>query len=294
MIATRFAAGVLGAGIFVPSVRLISAWFPSGNRGLAIGLFGAGTSVGGIVVSFSSPFIALLLEWRWSVRTLTFLGFFIAFMIGLWLRDAPQTASISKGSGSLKEIISSRAFWILGYDQLIRLGLTYAASAWLPTFVSESYGLSTATASLSLTLMNLIGVFSNPGGGMLSDRMGEIKSALPALAFITPAVFLLAAYRDLILIWVLIGILGFFINFLRSPLFSILPKIYGLRQSGAVTGYQNTFASAGAFLFPFVIGSSRDISGSFTTGWISLAILCVPAILPTLTLLRYDKIRKTD
>lgn len=291
IIVTRFFAGLLGAGIFVPSVRLISAWFPSENRGLALGLFGAGTSIGGVAVSFSSPLIALSFEWRWSIRLLTFLGFSVAFMIGLWLRDSPQTAIISKGSGSLKAIVSSRAFWILGYDQLIRLGLTYAASAWLPTFVSESYGLSTVTASLSLTLMNVIGIFSNPGGGIVSDRIGEIKSTMLALASITPAVFLLAAYRDITLIWVLIVLIGFFINFLRSPLFSILPKIYGLKQSGVITGYQNTFASAGAFLFPFIIGSSRDISGSFTTGWVSLAILCLPALLSTIALLKYDKSR---
>lgn len=290
----RFFAGFLGAGIFVPSVRLISGWFPVRNRGLAIGLFGTGTSVGGIVISFSSPFIALSFGWRWSIRVLALLGFAVASAIRIGLKDASEKESISKNGESLRTVAFQRAFWILGYDQFIRLGFSYAVNAWLPTFLAENYGLSTLTASLSITLISVIGLFSNPFGGLISDRIGETKSIAITFAILIPSFYFLAAYSNAALVWILIALIGFFINFLRSPLFSMLPKIFGIRHSGIITGYQNTFASAGAFFFPLLIGFLKDTTASFTTGWASLAVLCIPTLISTMALIKSDKSHRPD
>ena len=41
---TRFLAGLLGAGIFVPGVRLVSSWFEPEERGTALGLLSIGGS----------------------------------------------------------------------------------------------------------------------------------------------------------------------------------------------------------------------------------------------------------
>jgi MFS family permease len=35
---TRFLSGLLGAGVFVPSVRLVSGWFKADERGTALGI----------------------------------------------------------------------------------------------------------------------------------------------------------------------------------------------------------------------------------------------------------------
>lgn len=289
VIIARFFAGFLGAGIFVPGVRLLSEWFPVSNRGLAIGLFGTGTSIGGIVISFSSPFIALSFGWRWSIRALALLGFAVASALRVGLKDAPEKESASRGGESLRAVVFQRAFWILGYDQFIRLGFSYAVNAWLPTFLSENYGLGTVMASLSITLISVIGIFSNPFGGIVSDRIGETKSIAVTFAILIPSFYLLAAYSNATLVWILIALIGFFLNFLRSPLFAMLPKLFGITQSGIITGYQNTFASTGAFFFPLLIGFLRDTTASFTTGWTSLAILCIPPLISTTTLLKSNK-----
>jgi MFS-type transporter involved in bile tolerance (Atg22 family) len=67
-------------------------------------------------------------------------------------------------------------------------------------------------------------------------------------------------------------------------MFAVLPKLYGLEVAGRATGFQNTFASAGAFVFPLMIGYSRDQTASFDFGWISMAIFCGAGVMLTLML----------
>jgi MFS family permease len=44
--AIRFVTGLLGAGIFVPGVKLVSSWFDSDERGTALGILNIGGSAG--------------------------------------------------------------------------------------------------------------------------------------------------------------------------------------------------------------------------------------------------------
>jgi MFS family permease len=54
---TRFLAGLLGAGVFVPSVRLVSSWFTSQERGTALGILNIGGSIGLIAASWAAPYL---------------------------------------------------------------------------------------------------------------------------------------------------------------------------------------------------------------------------------------------
>ncbi len=82
----RLLSGFVGAEIFVPGIRTISQWFSPGRRGIAIGVFGAGAGVGGVLAASVSPIIALSRGWRWSVYFFALLGFIevplIWFLIG--------------------------------------------------------------------------------------------------------------------------------------------------------------------------------------------------------------------
>ncbi len=65
--AARFAAGLLGAGVFVPAVRLIAGWYEARERGTALGILNIGGSIGLIIVTWSSPLLALAYGWRFSI-----------------------------------------------------------------------------------------------------------------------------------------------------------------------------------------------------------------------------------
>ena len=57
-VALRFLAGLLGAGIFVPGVKLVSSWFNSDERGTALGILNIGGSTGMILASWFVPLLS--------------------------------------------------------------------------------------------------------------------------------------------------------------------------------------------------------------------------------------------
>jgi len=71
--------------------------------------------------------------------------------------------------------------------------------------------------------------------------------------------------------------LGWFINFHRSPSFTIIPKLYGPEEAGSLSGVLNTFASLGALAMPFTLGLIRDTTQSYALGWGLVAALSLAA-----------------
>ena len=85
-------------------------------------------------------------------------------------------------------------------------------------------------------------------------------------------------------IYLVIIIIGWFINFVRSPSFALIPRFYGVERAGRISGIQNTFASLGALIFPFLIGYIKDTTDSYWMGWTALAFLLVVVAVITLLL----------
>ncbi len=285
----RLLSGFVGAGIFVPGIRTISQWFSPGRRGIAIGVFGAGAGVGGVLAASVSPIIALSRGWRWSVYFFALLGFIEVPLIWFLIREPSRDKASRFDTTKKWDVpILMWSFWVLGFDQFVRLGMVYALSTWLPTFLVENHGLSLVQASVSISLMSMVGLFSNPIGGFVSDRVGERSVMALSFAAMMPCIFTLAVSRDASLVWVSIFILGWLTNFIRGPAFAILPKLFGVDQAGRVTGYQNTFAAFGAVVLPFVISFLRDQTASFEMGWFSLIFFCGMGFVSTLLLRSYQ------
>lgn len=84
---SRFLAGLLGAGIFVPSVKLVSTWFSSGLRGTMLGVLSVGGSLGLVIASWASPLISITLGWRKTLILFGIIGVISSLPAWLGLRD---------------------------------------------------------------------------------------------------------------------------------------------------------------------------------------------------------------
>jgi DHA1 family inner membrane transport protein len=270
-ITSRFIAGLLGSGIFVPSVRLVSGWFTKGQRGAALGLLNVGGSVGLIAASWIAPLMALNIGWRATLAASGGGGVLLAVLIWLLLKEPEEKGEKAK-TYNIKEHLYTKSFWILALGQFIRLGSYYTFIAWLPLLLREEYGLTLVMASTAFSLFNASGMAANPLGGIVSDRIGE--NVVLAASFGVLGLGVLAFTRiQGVIVYLSIFILGWFINFVRSPIFTIIPKIYGPEAAGAISGVHNTFASMGALALPLILGYVKDTTNSYNLGWISLSLL---------------------
>jgi DHA1 family inner membrane transport protein len=268
----RLVAGLLGAGVFVPGVRLVSGWFPQEERGTALGILSIGGSVGLISSSTLSPYIATIIGWRVTIMGIGLLGLTLTAVLWVTLKDN-DAEERTGGDGDLRDVLADRSFWALGVIQMARLGANYVFIAWLPLLLQEEFGMSLVAAGATFSLFNIAGMVANPMGGIISDRLGEKSVLLVSFAVLAAASFAFTLVKGGLPMYAVILVIGWFINFVRSPSFALIPRLYGVERAGRVSGIQNTFASIGALVLPFLIGYIRDATDSYWAGWITLALI---------------------
>ena len=268
--ASRFLSGLLGAGIFVPSVRLVSAWFNSEERGTALGVLNIGGSVGLVAAAWAVPLLSLDAGWRPTIRSAGALGLASGVAVWILLRDRDNTNDRRLSLSNLP--FRDMNFWLLALTQFIRLGSYYTYIAWLPLVLKEEYGLSVVATSSALSLFNVAGMLSNPLGGVVSDRFGKRNVLMASFAFLGLDVLLFARRPTGLWVYLAVLVLGWFINFVRSPSFTIIPDVFGTEAAGSISGVQNTFASLGALVLPYTLGFIRDYTLSYRLGWLTVSL----------------------
>jgi len=283
-IVARLFSGLLGAGVFVPGVRLVSDWFASDRRGTALGLLSVGGSMGLIVSSWVVPLASITLGWRGTLAAAGTMGVVASVLIFMTLRDRNSPRGQGRVENDISDVLGTRGFWVVAFVQFIRLGSNYAFIAWLPLLLREEFGLSLVAAGAVYSLFNLAGMISNPVGGIVSDRVGERGTLMAAFAVLGAFTYLFIGLGPGALIYTSVIAMGWCINFIRSPSFAIIPKMYGVERAGRISGVQNTFASAGALCIPLVLGYVRDTTSSYWGGWTLLSVLLLSASAVTLTL----------
>ncbi len=266
----RFFTGLLGAGIFVPGVKLVSNWFNSDERGTALGILNVGGSAGMILASWLVPIISIQTGWNRGLTITGGLGLISAVLCFTLLRDKES----SSRPINLAELpLKRREFWFLSFMQFIRLGSYYTFIAWMPLVLREDYGFSVVATSSAMSLLNFAGMLANPVGGIVSDRLDERRVLVGGFLFLMLFVLALPLKIGGSLLYVLVFLLGWVINFTRSPSFTIIPRLFGTEAAGSISGINNTFASFGAFALPLLLGFIRDSTQSYTVGWFALATL---------------------
>jgi len=271
-VASRFFTGLLGAGLFVPSVKLIAQWFKQSERGTALGILNIGGSVGVIIVTWATPLLASGFGWRTALIIQGIIGGASAPILWYTLRDGAYGNNDIKASAT---VFKQPSFWILSLTQFIRLGSYYTFLAWLPLLLKEDFGLSTVLVGTAMSVLNIAGMISNPMGGVLSDRIGEKPVLAASFLLLAFNVYLFTAGPSGIYLYVATFFLGWLINFTRSPSFTIIPRLFGVQASGSLTGIHNTFASFGALCLPFLLGFVKDTYGGYAIGWVILSALMI-------------------
>jgi len=270
IIMLRFLSGLLGAGIFVSTVKLTSICFSPLVRGTVLGILNIGTNLGLAIASWFFPHLSLIFGWRHPLICFGMVGGIFAGVAKLSLgnRDLFHYTQVSN---SLGEIFKSKNFWILASLNFIRLGVYNTFVAWLPVFLHEGCGLDLLTAGTTFTFFSLAGIISSPLGGFVSDHTNEKFTIF--FSFISLALALYLVELEAFPILAIIILLGLFTNFMRSPMFTLISKLWGDALTGVIAGTHNTFAAIGAFTLPLCFGYLIDRLASYYFGWIFLLLL---------------------
>lgn len=265
-VSVALAAFVSPGNSSVTLTRAVNAHF-RGNRGLALGLVGIGSSITAILVP---PVLHAIIEtygWRGGFLTLAGIGLLIGIPVPLLLMPrSAATARVRDGlSFSLTDLAFMRArdFWLLVIAaSLINIAIGGAISQMAPMIQAE--GVTAAAAALAISAFAAGQFIGKLGGGWLLDRFEPRR--LSAAMILVPALgfaMLLFGGGQVGLAILAAGLIGI-VQGADVDIFAyLIARRFGHERYGAIFGSLNALGWAGTVLGILLFSSSYDRLGGY-------------------------------
>jgi nitrate/nitrite transporter NarK len=270
-------SGIFRALLFAPGIALITGWFPSERRATAMGLYLIGGFSGNVVVDIVGPLLVAWFDWRFPFLTFASIGIIVALALWRFGKESPTASQRQKVNiREVFQLFRHRLMWVCGVIQYVRLAVFMGTAFWLPSLLVDEKGLSLQIAGLIVAIRAVLMAPSNLIGGYASDRLKKpalvIAISLTVLMITTALMVLI---NNFILLVIVIAINSIFVQMYFGPLFAVPVEILGDRTAGTSTGFSNLFANVGSFTCIYLLGVLKDATGSFLSGFFSVAIACV-------------------
>ncbi len=267
--------GFAGAS-FAVALPLASRWYPPEHQGKAMGIAGMGNS--GTV--FASLFAALLANaYGWT----NVFGFALIPLIAVFVfylfaaKDSPDQPA-PKPLSAYAEVLKEKDAWWFMLFYGVTFGGFVGLSSSLPTFYTDSFGVTPVVAGYCTAAAVFMGSLLRPMGGALADRFGGIRTltvvyvlAAAILGIIStgPATLPIAVA----LFIAVVGTLGVG----NGAVFQLVPQRFR-KEIGVMTGLVGFGGGIGGFYLASSLGLAKQMTGSASLGFLIFAGLALVAL----------------
>ncbi|MEC3909177.1 nitrate/nitrite transporter [Sphingobium sp. CR2-8] len=267
--------GFAGAS-FAIALPLASRWYPPEHQGKAMGLAGMGNS-GTVLASLFAPMLAKLFGWN-AVLGLACIPLTIVFVVYMLMaKDAPNAPPAKKMIDYFEPLKQADAWWLMGF-YAVTFGGFVGLAASLPIYFTDQFGLTPIIAGYCTAGCVFAGSLVRPMGGALADRIGGVKTLTMVL------VVAALALTGVAFATTLVGALGFFVLAMlalgtgNGSVFQLVPQRFQA-EIGVMTGLVGMAGGVGGFYLASSLGLAKQLTGSFSSGFLIFAGLAVVALL---------------
>ena len=299
----RIGLGIGEAGNFPAGVKTVAEWFPKDERGLATGIFNAGTSVGVVMALFIVPMILNYAGWQEVFWITGALGF-VWLILWIFLYDIPSRQKrITEEEyrliteGQEPEVLATTTS--IKWSRLFRIPQTWAYITgkalidpifwfflfWLPSYFSSTFSLDLKKPSLELMIIYFSTTLGSIGGGYLSSYL--IKSGWPVIKA-RKTVLLIFAFFELSIIlaqfatqaWMAVALLSLAVAIHQAwatNIFTLASDMFPKEAVSSVVGIGGMAGAVGGILFPIFVGNILDqfkAMGNITAGYNIIFSIC--------------------
>lgn len=300
----RIGLGLGEAGNFPAAVKAVAEWFPKNERGLATGLFNAGTSVGVVAALVIAPWILTNYGWQEVFWITGGLGFVWLVFWLIYYQIPQQQKRLSKkeldyilagqdgqNGGSKKvsikwvKLFSFPQTWAYITGKALIDPIYWFFLFWLPSYFASTFSLDLKKPSLQLMTIYAATTVGSIGGGYLSSLL--IKNGWEVLKA-RKFSLLLFAFLELSVIvvqfapgaWSAVALISFAVAIHQAwatNIFTIASDLFPSEAVSSVVGIGGMAGAVGGILFPVLVGSLLDTykaAGSITAGYNILFTVC--------------------
>ncbi|WP_430433813.1 nitrate/nitrite transporter [Methyloversatilis sp.] len=267
--------GFAGAA-FAVALPLASRWYPPEHQGTALGIAGAGNS-GTALAALFAPGLAAAFGWVnvFGLALIPLVAVFIFYL--LVAKDAPECPPPKTLAEYLKVLKDRDAWWFMFFYSVTFGGFVGLASS-LTIYFNTQYGLDAKMAGYFTAACVFAGSLVRPIGGNLADRIGGIRTL--SMMYVIAAAFLFGVSFGLPQAWMAVVV---FVGAMlalgmgNGAVFQLVPQRFR-REIGVMTGLVGMAGGIGGFYLASSLGYSREVTGSYQTGFVVFAVLAVAAL----------------
>jgi sugar phosphate permease len=283
--------GITQSLIFLPGAILMMRMFPPRQRASALSILALGLYIGLVVVNLIGPALAPGSEWRPVFLYFGTAGIIVSLIYLAIGKDVPRDVKVPRISASdIATVLKSKFMWLCNGMQFARVAVYFGVTSWIPAYLMVELGLSLQVTGIIVVGQFILIALGNTMGGMLSDKWHRpVTVVASSFAVMLITILLLAFVHDIIIVVIVLMILSLFIAAGAGPIFSMPIDILGSTAAGTITGMGNLFANIGGFIFTILLGSLKDATGLFQTGFYAMAAACCVGLILTLVAAKFRR-----
>jgi len=295
---------VLSVSGMVINVVLISKWF-NDNRGLAIGVLLAGTSVGNGIFPQINTYLLTISDgdWRQVMMWLALIPLAYAPILFALIKERPEDvetkedneakndfkASSIEGGFTLQETLMSSNFWFLSvmafctfYSILAMIGHVF--------LMLDGEGYSPQISATGVSIIFIGGFIGKVISGKLAEMIGRKIVLVGGVAMMLAGSLLIVSsifYKNPLLIWIGLTLYGTGWGGLYTLIQLLVADLFGLIAIGKIMGVINIIDTIGGGLGPIITAVIYDSTQSYLLPFLVISALLVIALISS-SMLKID------
>lgn len=267
--------GVAGASFSV-ALPMASRWYPPEMQGIAMGIAGAGNS-GTVLATLFGPRLAEVVGWH-GVMGIAAIPLVLVFITYILIAKNPPNQPAPQPIVNYFKVFKQRDTWFFCLLYSVTFGGFVGLTSFLSIFFVDQYGLSKVRAGDFLTLCVIAGSLFRPVGGMIADKIGGAK--LLNVLFVAVAIFMFGVSTlpslPIVVTLLFLGMMALGMG--NGAVFQLVPQRFQ-KEIGMVTGVVGAAGGVGGFFLPNILGTLKQITGTYASGFMVYAAIGLAALL---------------
>ncbi len=286
---SRFLMGMSAAALYSSTVKLTLG--AARERGAAMGMLQSGAGTGMVVGLFAMP----LLAQTTSVRTAFMaLAAFSCLTLVYAAFALPRTEVLRPGAEPLAaqvgRVVVQRHFVYLSGCVFLGLFSAYGITAWLPTYLRNDFGFSSAFSGAVASLINVALVVVSPFAGRLSDRFGTRAAVvLAGFGVLISAFALLAGSHGPVWVAASAALGGVGLALTLPTITTATTEVFGIQRAGIAVSLNLAVGQVASTISGVLFGYILDVTGSFARVWDVGLVVAALGIAPALGLRHLER-----